>query len=417
MHVYKEIRLRALGTLNFNDMYKQNGYLDTILATNKILVTSSVRFSISKRTEVSSKTGYSELYLNISSSNQRERIPIGISVLPQYWVTLRSRVTDSHPHAESLNLQLENIEATITNIKTDFHLMRKTIDAGILRREFLYGIPRVYVAAYFEHRLNEKSGIASGTKRRYQSVIEKLKRFNPNLCFHDIDDMFPSRYGKYCEKMGNKKTTIQTNLRAIKDFLREATRDKIQFPMSLDNFKIKRTNPAREYLVQSEVKRIREYYMSDFITPKTRLVVGYFLAACYTGKRVSELLDIERSQFIESTTTVTSKKTGKRQTIAASGEFTALLASDERLFEEKISPEHLNRTLKTICRTLAINKHVTMHTGRHTFATAFLRSKAGDVTDLQIILGHSMIKETMIYVNIIEEESLSSMKHIKSIYD
>ena len=46
--------------------------------------------------------------------------------------------------------------------------------------------------------------------------------------------------------------------------------------------------------------------------------------------------------------------------------------------------------------------------GRHTFATNFILEN-GDVTRLKILLGHSKLEDTMIYVHLAEEEASNSI--------
>ncbi|MFV8354970.1 tyrosine-type recombinase/integrase [Flavobacterium sp. XS1P32] len=51
-----------------------------------------------------------------------------------------------------------------------------------------------------------------------------------------------------------------------------------------------------------------------------------------------------------------------------------------------------------------MQKKVTFHVPRHTFATSFLRA-GGQVEKLQLLLGHSDIKQTMIYVHIVQADA------------
>jgi len=74
---------------------------------------------------------------------------------------------------------------------------------------------------------------------------------------------------------------------------------------------------------------------------------------------------------------------------------------EEVLFAGNYSDEFINRELKDICKIAGINKSVSFHVSRHTFATNFLIS-GGKIEVLQKLLGHSKIETTMIYVHIAE---------------
>jgi len=93
----------------------------------------------------------------------------------------------------------------------------------------------------------------------------------------------------------------------------------------------------------------------------------------------------------------------------------ALTFIDENsIFNGNFTGEYINRELKFIAKACGITKNISFHVARHTFATNFLLS-GGDVVQLQKLLGHSKITETMIYVHIVESitnEQIMSMDDI-----
>ena len=62
----------------------------------------------------------------------------------------------------------------------------------------------------------------------------------------------------------------------------------------------------------------------------------------------------------------------------------------------------MNRNLKEIARELGIDKSISLKTGRHTFATIYLR-RTKDIASLKEILGHSDLHETLIYAHVLDE--------------
>ena len=84
-----------------------------------------------------------------------------------------------------------------------------------------------------------------------------------------------------------------------------------------------------------------------------------------------------------------------------------------RLFRNVQCDQVVNRQLKAIAKELGINKKISAKTGRHTFATIYLR-KTKDLSSLQKLLGHSNIRETMIYAHVMDESKREGMQCFNS---
>jgi len=133
-----------------------------------------------------------------------------------------------------------------------------------------------------------------------------------------------------------------------------------------------------------------------------------------SGLRVGELIDLKIDDIDSSrmVVQVKSAKGNKDRIIPLSEKILLMLrryyreyAPKHYLFEGqkggKYSASSFNKLLKAATKRAKINKNVTAHTLRHSYATHLLE-KGTDIRVIQKLLGHNSIKTTMIYTQVAE---------------
>ena len=66
---------------------------------------------------------------------------------------------------------------------------------------------------------------------------------------------------------------------------------------------------------------------------------------------------------------------------------------------DPLTPRQLNRAIQSAAEAAQIDKHVSMHTLRHSFATHLLEQKE-DIRVIQVLLGHRKIETTTLYTQV-----------------
>jgi site-specific recombinase XerD len=80
-------------------------------------------------------------------------------------------------------------------------------------------------------------------------------------------------------------------------------------------------------------------------------------------------------------------------------------ASNQYRLLPVLSNQKLNAYLKEIADVCGIKKNLTMHMGRHTFATTVTLTNDVPIETVSKMLGHSSLKTTQIYAKVVEKES------------
>ena len=78
-------------------------------------------------------------------------------------------------------------------------------------------------------------------------------------------------------------------------------------------------------------------------------------------------------------------------------------ATDGHVFNTLVNFGNVNENLKKWAKAAGVNKHVSYHTSRHTFATMMLTLGA-DIYTVSKLLGHRSVKHTQIYAKIIDKK-------------
>ncbi len=179
----------------------------------------------------------------------------------------------------------------------------------------------------------------------------------------------------------------------------------------------KKSKKLPEVLTKEEVKRL----IDSAPTKKSKLIIQFLYS---TGLRVSELvnLKIKDIDLNEKIGKVVKGKGSKDRFFTLPDKL--ILEIDSYIYENKeriylfsskdkpLTPRNIQKMIKNCARLAQINKKVTPHTLRHSYATHLLESGT-DIRIIQTLLGHENLNTTQIYTHVSTEE----LKKVKSPLD
>lgn len=242
-------------------------------------------------------------------------------------------------------------------------------------------------------------GFSHLTVRNYAFFVEKfLKQSNKSIDIVTEDDV-KAYLG---DLISNKsKSTTMLAAAALKFFFTEI----LKKPVS--GIKIpKKDRKLPEVLTKDEVKAL----IASAETKKSKLMISLLYSS---GLRVSELVKLKSQdvRFEENIGWARGGKGGKDRMFILSNqlvhELQDYLSKKEYNYifskEKPLTTRNVQKIIKRLRDKASINKKVTPHTLRHSFATHLLESGT-DIRLIQTLLGHASLSTTQLYTHVSSEQ-------------
>jgi len=248
------------------------------------------------------------------------------------------------------------------------------------------------------------NGKSKNTVKMYSYVSEKFLEFigydKSRINLETVE-----RYKEYLViEKGYSKSSVYLHIRALESFfsflgLNELS--KLKPP--------KRPQRVPTYLTDEDVRAL----IRNAESLRDKVIIEML---AYTGVRVSELchLRISDIDLTRKSIRIRSGKGDKDRIVLFKDniltdlnlyihEIKSQNPKAEFLFPTKkskyISPISVERIIRKLAKSAGMDKKVTPHVLRHTFATSLLRNGA-DIRIIQVLLGHSSISTTQIYTHV-----------------
>ena len=272
---------------------------------------------------------------------------------------------------------------------------------------------------------NDKK-LVSNTLQSYKRDILQYQEYvqENNINYLKVNSNDIKSYFEYLSKSGKKKTTISRNLASLRSFYQFLVRTKkvkkdptngVQSPKPEKKIPNILTAKEVELLLEQpksvDLKGIRDKAMLEF--------------AYATGMRVTEIISLDINDVNFKDNFVTCRSGHKKRTIPlgnlsikALSEYVnssrPYLIKDEstkalfvNINGRRLTRQGFWKIVKYYKEQANITKDITPHVLRHSFATHLLQNGA-DLKAIQIMLGHSDISSTQIYMQF-QNESLKEI--------
>ena len=296
--------------------------------------------------------------------------------------------------------------------------IRAEREIAILKEQFGFADHtrgKVDFIQYFQDIANEPGGYAGG-------VFKHFFRFTGGKCtIADVTLELCQEFREYLlsgeASLDDKRFVSQNGASHLwmyfKMVIRRAQKDKLITDDIVSRLESISTNPVhKEYLTIDEVRRLAETPCEDADVKRASLL------SCLCGLRISDIVSLTWDNVIIApdqgyALKVITQKTGSYAIIPISDEAYSLLGErKEGLIFDHLQRSTLNRHIARWVKAAGIDKHITFHNFRHTYAT-LLASNGTPIYTVSKLLTHANVTTTQIYADIVDENKRKAAESIK----
>lgn len=382
------------------------------------------------------KSGEVPIFKRITVDGKRLELATRRHINPHNWDYKLQRMRGRSEEARILNSYLDE---QVNEVNNYFNIMIGG-DSPITIDRFRSKFQKCnnechYLIQVFEEnnkltKLEIGSKYSDRTSTQYNTTLSRLKDFIQkhyrvkDIELNHLNINFIQRFEIYLRTEYNIKTN--TTIKYLKQLKKV-----VHYAMKLGyirydpfyQYATAFTEVNRGYLTAEELRRIEE---KEFKIKRLDEVRDVFIFACYTGLSYSDLKTLtinSISKGIDGKNWIIyeRKKTGVRAPIPILSPAQTILDkyadNPECLAFNKPIPvksnQKLNSYLSEIEDLCAINRHITMHLARHTFATTVTLSNGVPIETVQKMLGHKNISTTQIYSKVIDNKVSFDMEQVE----
>lgn len=371
------------------------------------------------RSDYTNIDGSKTVYLRFTANRKVKYYSLNIKVKPQDLKGIQVKRSDpEYVHKNTLIYRALN---KARNIIYDHTVKELPLTILMFTRCFLnsnYGNTSFIAFAESEIEIL-KPKRAQATIKSYNSQINKLKKYSPDITFNDLTQHFIKTYENYLiQVLANNRNTVNKTFRTLRIFLNLAINQKLIEENPLNGHWLPKSSSQREFLTQNELKELETLYKSNKLAPNKQNVLKYFLFSCYTGLRYQDVKDLKFNQVKENIISIVMHKTKDQVRIPVVDQARNLIDPDPIFINQRIfkvlSNQPTNRYLKDIMTVVKIDKQISFHCARYTFATLAL--KLGIPIDvISKLLGHTNLKVTQGYIRYLDDLKIQEMKKWENI--
>lgn len=384
-----------------------------------------------------SKDGALSLDIRITVNLKRAVISLGQKVSESLWDQEAGKMLGSTQEARLLNNAIDQCKVKLRQLYHSLELQGEEVTAEMLRdayqgkteqpKTLLNAID--FVIERFEKKV-EKQHRSVASLKKWRTIRSKTVSFirhqykAKDIRLDKIRFAFAEDFVDYLMLEEDiNANTAKKYLKHVKHAIKTGVERNWIPTNPIQSFKCGYVDPERDILDEREIMTL---YQKHFEIKRLEEIKDVYLFMCFTGfayKDTSLLTSDHIINFFDGEEWIVKnrEKTYCRENVPLLPIAKEIIKKysnhpvrkTKGLLLPVLSNQKYNAYLKEIVTICGINKTLTTHTARHTFATTVTLANGVPIETVSALLGHKSIKTTQIYAKIVAQKISEDMSALK----
>lgn len=384
------------------------------------------------------KDGKLPIYARITVDGQRVELSIKRDVEKGNWDDGKGSVKGSKPEIKALKVHIEEIRRRLFECFDELFKDKKLITAEAIKNKYVYPNDSEYtLLKLFDYHNDQLAHTVEwGTLKNYFTTKKYLElflkeKFKTNDVFLtqvnykflvDLEYFIKVQQPLNVSQKCGHNTTMK-HMERLKKVLNIALKNEWLKKNPFANFRLSYKKVDRGFLTLEELAKIEEKVIQGNRLQKIR---DLFVFGCYTGISYIDAMNLTTDNLImgldgEQWLATNRQKTDEAVRLPLLPKALELIEKyryhPESIKAGKLFPsitnQRLNIYLKELADLCGVEKRLTFHIARHTFATTVTLTNGVPIESVSKMLGHSSIRTTQIYARVLQDKLSEDMKNLK----
>lgn len=380
--------------------------------------------------------GQIPIYVRFTVKSKRTDLSTGIFIQPKDWSDPKQRVKEKAPGAFTVNERLDKLKTEIQDSYNQLRSSNENFSVTTIKNDLLQISNSKGVMEVFDYYLKNmlaklNKGYSMETYKHYKSSRKRLAAFldfkfnRSDFPLDSINYRFLDAFDVYLKQEFNVHQNTAWNYhKHLRRVLNLAISMEHIQKNPYNKYKVGLKETHREFLTIEELTRLEK---KEIQIERLAAVRDIFVFACYTGLSYSDISKLNKQHIRKGADKkewiiIDRTKTNNRCRIPILPKAKEILKKyngyPKNEFKDRLLPvltnQKMNSYLKELGDICGINKSITMHMARHTFATSVTLGNGVPIETVSKILGHTSLKTTQIYAKILDHKISEDMDQLQS---